>query len=214
MSTPSYDQEFWEQLWERTLRERGDMVNQKPPSPLLTETAASLTPGRALDAGCGHGAESLWLAGHGWSVTGVDFSISALEHAAKTAAALDPEIAARTTWVEGDLGTWNPEPAAFDLVVCLYVHIAGEPEEFVRRMASGVAPGGTLLMVGHQAIDPETGEETRAAGQLQVSVAHATAALTDGWDLEIAEERHRTDAISGVDAVIRARRSGSASTLP
>jgi hypothetical protein len=37
-------------------------------------------------------------------------------------------------------------------------------------MGDGVAPGGTLLLVGHRPIDPATGAATPAAGQLQVSV--------------------------------------------
>ncbi len=91
-------------------------------------------------------------------------------------------------------------------MVCLYVHVAGSVEEMVRRMAAGVAPGGTLFLVGHRPIDPATGAETAAAGQVQVSVEEAVAALA-GWELVVAEDRPRAVAGSGVDAVIRARRS-------
>jgi SAM-dependent methyltransferase len=204
----SYDRGHWEALWERTLREHGDRVARKAPSAYLTELAAGLGPGSALDAGCGHGAEALWLAGHGWDVTAVDFSPSALAHGRATAEALGPEIAARVAWVEGDLGVWTPPHGQFDLVVCLYVHIAGSVEEMVRRMAGGVAPGGTLLMVGHRPIDPATGKPTPAAGQVQISVEAAVAALApDGWELVVAEERPRSVAGSGVDAVIVARRA-------
>jgi len=110
------------------------------------------------------------------------------------------------TWVEADLGTWTPPGEAFDLVLCVYVHVAGSLEEFVRRMAAGVAPGGTLFLVGHPAVDPVTGEATAAAGQTQVDLEPARAAL-DGerWELPVAEHRSRP-AGSGVDAVIRARR--------
>jgi hypothetical protein len=77
----------------------------------------------------------------------------------------------------------------------------------VRRMASGVAVGGTLLMVGHRPVDPTTGAATRAAGQVQVSVESAVAALDRRcWKLVVAEERPRPIAGTGVDAVIRARR--------
>jgi hypothetical protein len=92
-------------------------------------------------------------------------------------------------------------------VVCLYVHVAGSVEEMVRRMASGVAAGGTLLMVGHRPIDPATGAATAAAGQVQVSVDSAVAALDpQRWELVVAEERSRPVAGTGVDAVIRAQR--------
>jgi hypothetical protein len=93
------------------------------------------------------------------------------------------------------------------LVACLYVHVAGSVEEMVRRMGAGVAPGGTLLLVGHRPLDPATGAATRAAGQVQVSVEVAIAALDDQeWVVDVAEERPRAAAGTGVDAVIRARR--------
>jgi hypothetical protein len=93
------------------------------------------------------------------------------------------------------------------LVVCLYVHIAGSVEEMLLRMAQGVAPGGTLFMVGHRPIDPASGNATAAANQTQVSVEAAAATLDAAeWELVVAEERPRAVAGSGVDAVIRARR--------
>lgn len=168
-----------------------------------------MTPGRALDAGCGHGAESLWLAAHGWQVTAVDFSTTALDHAQSTAKALGQVVADRIEFLHADLGSWVPEAGAFGLVVSLYVHVAGSVEEMVRRLAGGVAPGGTLLLVGHQPVDPATGAPTRAAGQRQVSLEAARAALDAGeWTLSVAEERTRSGG-SGVDAVICARRSAA-----
>jgi 2-polyprenyl-3-methyl-5-hydroxy-6-metoxy-1,4-benzoquinol methylase len=207
VTTPTYDRNFWEQLWAKTLREHADKVGLRPPNAHLTAELATLPAGRALDAGCGHGAETLWLAAHGWRVTALDFSASVLAHVRATAESMAPEIAARIDTVEGDLGTWAPAPEAYDLVVCLYVHIAGSVEAMVQRMASGVAPGGTLFMVGHRPVDPATGAPTAAASQVQVSVEAAVAALdADRWELVVAEERLRVQAGTGVDAVIRARR--------
>ena len=117
------------------------------------------------------------------------------------------DVAERIVWAEGDLATWSAEPGSYDLVVCLYVHVAGSVDEMVRRMASGVARGGTLFMVGHRPVDPATGAATAAAGQVQVSAAAAIAALEPrAWEMVVAEERPRAAAGSGVDAVIRARR--------
>jgi hypothetical protein len=77
----------------------------------------------------------------------------------------------------------------------------------VQRMASGVAPGGTLFLVGHRPIDPATGKPTAAASQVQVSVEEAVSALAaPTWELVVAEELPRAVAGTGVDAVIRARR--------
>ena len=81
MTKPTYDQSFWEQLWSKTLREHADKVAQRPPNAHLVGEVVNLHPGRALDAGCGHGADTLWLAAHGWQVTAVDFSASALARA-------------------------------------------------------------------------------------------------------------------------------------
>jgi SAM-dependent methyltransferase len=204
---PNFDQDFWEQLWSRTLTERAHDIARRPPNSYLTAEVAGLPPGRALDAGCGHGSEALWLAGHGWQVTAVDFSAAALTYARATAESAGEQIAGRIDWVEADLSTWAPQPGHYDLVVCLYVHVAGVVQEMVRRMGAGVAPRGSLLMVGHLPVDPATGAATPAAGQVQVSVKSAVAALeSDQWELVVAENRQRAAAGSGVDAVIRARR--------
>jgi SAM-dependent methyltransferase len=202
-----FDREFWDGRWSDVLRAHADQVAQRPPNAYLTAVAADLAPGRALDAGCGNGGEALWLAGRGWRVTAVDFSVTAIAHGQSTAARLGPDIAERMAWVEGDLATWAPEAGVYDLLTSLYVHVPGSVEEMVARLATGVAPGGTLLLVGHLPIDPVTGAETPAAGQLQVTVEAAVAVLdAQAWELPIAEERPRAAAGSGFDAVICARR--------
>jgi SAM-dependent methyltransferase len=202
-----YDRDFWEQVWSRTLRERADDVARRPPNAHLITEAGGLRPGLALDAGCGHGSDTLWLAAHGWQVTAVDFSTAALAHARSTAEAAGEDVAERVDWVEADLARWKPQPGHYDLVACLYVHVAGSVEEMVRRMGAAVSPGGTLLLVGHRPVDPQTGAPTPAAGQVQVSVETAIPALDHHrWEVDVAEDRPRAAAGSGVDAVIRARR--------
>lgn len=206
MPAPKLDVEFWENLWAKTLREHPEKVARRAPSARLVDTVAPLTPGHALDAGCGHGAEALWLALAGWRVTAVDFSASALAHGRAMAAALGPGFASNIEWIRGDLSTWEVPPREFDLVVSLYVHAPSGVDDLVRRLAQGVARGGTLLLVGHRPVDPATGAATAAAGQCQVSVEQAVGALDPTrWAIESTEER-RPVVGSGVDAVIRARR--------
>lgn len=187
------DSAAWEKRWQGALESHGNAVAQKPSNAYLVEVAEPLAAGTALDAGCGHGAETLWLASRGWRVTAVDFATTALDFGRGLAEALGGGTADRVDWVQADLGPWTP-PTTYDLVVCIYVHIAGDVAEFVQRMANAVAPGGSLLMVGHQNID-----------QVQVSVTDAVKALDlRGWEFPIAEERDR--AAGGVDAVVHARR--------
>ena len=204
---PTFDRDFWERRWSEVLEQHGERLAQRPPSAHLTGVAADLSPGRALDAGCGHGSEALWLAARGWRVTAVDFSASALDHGRATAAQLGNDIAERVEWIEGDLGVWTPPSDAFDLITSLYVHVAGSVQEMVRRLAAGVAPGGTLLLVGHLPVDPATGAPSPAAGQVQVTVQQATAALDpEHWEVLVAEDQPRAAAGTGSDAVVRARR--------
>jgi len=151
----------------------------------------------------------VWLAAPGWQVTAVDFSATALDFGRSTAHAAGTGVAERIEWVQGDLGTWTPPPGRYDLVGCPYVHVAGSVVEMVRRLGTGVAPGGTLLLVGHRPIDRATGAPIPAAGQVQVSVDEAVEALDPReWDIAVAQERPRAAVGTGVDAVVRAIRLG------
>src|SRR5450759_913706 len=82
------DRGFWDERWSEVLREHAARVAQRPPNAYRTATGGSLAPGRALDAGCGHGSEALCLAALGWQVTAVDFSATVLAHGWSTAATL------------------------------------------------------------------------------------------------------------------------------
>lgn len=135
--THDFDKAYWERQWQGDAAMAGN-----PPNPYLAREAGDLVPGTALDAGCGAGAEALWLAARGWQVTAVDISSEALAHAAER----DP--GERVRWVEADLGVWEPG-AAFDLVTTHYAHPAMPQLDFYDRVAGWVAPGGTLLLVGH-----------------------------------------------------------------
>ena len=148
---------------------------------MVTAEIGDLRTGRALDRGLRprvRHALARWarMAGHRGRLRH-----PALAYARSTAEGMGPDVVERIDWVEADLATWTPPRDEYDLVVCLYVHVAGSVEEMVRRMATGVARGGTLFLVGHRPIDPATGAATAAAGQVQVSVEAALAALDGQW---------------------------------
>ena len=135
--------------WDRRWRERGFHCEDDP-SELLESELADLEPGRALDLGCGAGRASIWLADRGWRVTGVDFSTAALDLARAADADVD--------WVLADLNGYEPEPGVFDLVLVLYVHVpAAERQTLLARAPSALAPGGTLLVAGHDLANLGTG---------------------------------------------------------
>ncbi|WP_457206500.1 class I SAM-dependent methyltransferase [Nocardioides sp. P5_C9_2] len=142
--THDFDADYWESHWREVGAEDG-----RPPvpaNPYVASGTAGLVPGTALDAGCGEGAEAIWLAEHGWQVTAADISQQALTRAADRVADASPGV--RVTWVRADLDTWEP-PQQYDLVTTHYAHPAMPQLAFYERLATWVAPGGTLLVVGH-----------------------------------------------------------------
>lgn len=133
-------------LWDEMYRSRPRVWSGRPNPQMVVETAG-LTPGTALDLGCGEGADALWLAGRGWTVTAVDVSAVALERAAAHAA--ESEAGHRITWLLQDLETWKPVEQ-FDLVSAQFLHSTEMPWQRSHRIAAGaVRTGGTLLIVGH-----------------------------------------------------------------
>lgn len=139
-----FDRGYWESHWEQASGR-----TPAPAHPYLERELAGLAPGTALDAGCGEGAEALWLAAHGWRVTAVDVSAEVLARASARGAQGGAD---GIDWVRADLTTWAP-PVEHDLVTTHYAHPAMPQLGFYARVAEWVAPGGTLLVVGHRAGD-------------------------------------------------------------
>ncbi len=136
-----------ERYWEEFYRGRRDAWSGKPNS-LFVEEVSDLTPGTALDLGCGSGGDAIWLASQGWQVTAVDVSATALAFAADHAAAAG--VTEAIEWERHDLAVSFPS-GRFDLVSACYLHSPVEMprERILRSAAAAVAPGGTLLVVGH-----------------------------------------------------------------
>jgi SAM-dependent methyltransferase len=137
------DRETYDELY----RSAPALWSGRPNRQLVVE-ASELPPGRALDAGSGEGGDAQWLAERGWQVTAVDFSTVALERATALAAARG--LGERIEWLHADLGMWTPPAGSFDLVTAHYLHASWDDRGgMFRRLAGAVAPGGTLLVVGH-----------------------------------------------------------------
>ena len=118
------------------------------PNPQLVAEVSGLTPGTALDVGCGEGGDVIWLAQQGWRVTGADFSANGLARAARHAD--EAGVADRTDWWQVDARTFAADGRSYDLVTTHFLHPPdGGMVEVTRRLAEAVAPGGHLLVVGH-----------------------------------------------------------------
>jgi SAM-dependent methyltransferase len=147
--TTATDTTSAEQYWEARYRDEGRVWSGRA-NPLLVREVAQLRPGTALDLGCGEGGDAIWLAAHGWQVTAVDVSATALRRGADHAR--EAGVGAGIRWERHDLSRSFPE-GSFDLVSAQFLHspvaAGGEREEILRRAAAAVAPGGTLLVVGH-----------------------------------------------------------------
>jgi SAM-dependent methyltransferase len=136
-----------QQYWDDKYRTQEQLWSGAPNGLLVTE-AADLPPGQALDLGCGEGGDALWLAGRGWLVTAIDISRIALERAA--AAADD----AKVSWTHADLTVSAPPAGAFDLVSALYFSLPRTADHrALHSLLAAVAPGGTLLVGGHDLRD-------------------------------------------------------------
>ncbi|HSL16795.1 MAG TPA: class I SAM-dependent methyltransferase [Methylomirabilota bacterium] len=191
--------------WNRRYREKG-LVWSAEPNRFLVEEVADLAPGRALDLGAGEGRNAIWLAERGWRVTAVDFSEVALEKARRIAA--EREVGIET--VRADLTGYRPEPAAFDLVLLLYLHLPPpEMAGVVDGAARAVASGGTFLLIGHDRTNLERGHGGPRSPEVLYD-AQEIAGLLTGFEIERAGTRRRPveteqGTVSAIDCLLRAR---------
>ena len=200
--THAFDKNYWEHHWDdRT-------SHTVAANPYLAEETAALTPGNALDAGCGAGAEAIWLAEQGWRVTGADISGSALATAAQQAEAVGVDV----DWIEADLTSWTPA-REWDLVVTHYAHPSIPQLDFYRHIAQWVAPGGSLLIVGHMHDGAHHhSRDGMPPHEATVTTKDITALFDASWRIDTAAERSRTVVGTGVhsktlrDAVVRVTR--------
>ena len=184
-----------------------ELVWTGEPNRFLASESEDLPAGRALDVACGEGRNAVWLAQRGWQVTGVDFSQVGLDKGAQLAAQRGVEV----QWVCADVTEYVPPQQAFDLVAILYLHIAPEPmHRVLERAAAAVAPGGTLLVVGHDPTNIEEGYGGPQNPAILMSPAEIAAALP-GLYVERAERVLRPvpaagDDVFAIDALVRASR--------
>ncbi|MFF3311615.1 class I SAM-dependent methyltransferase [Streptomyces sp. NPDC002952] len=194
--------------WDTRYAEREQLWSGRPNGALEAEVAG-LTPGRALDVGCGEGADAVWLAREGWEVTAIEVSGVALERAARHAR--DAGVTVR--WVHAALTEAALAPGSFDLVSAQYPALLRTPDAAAERaLLAAVAPSGVLLVVHHAGMETRQVDDGDFDPADYVWPSMISALLDDDWEIEADEQRPRVAPDGGAgahhtdDVVLRARR--------
>jgi hypothetical protein len=154
----------------------------------------------------------VWLAELGWQVTAADFAAAAL--ARTEAAARERGVDDRVRTRRLDVRTFDAAGEQWDLVTSQFVHLPdGGMVDVTRRLAAAVAPGGTLLVVGHHPADLSTGVRHGHASFMFTPDQLRPALDETAWTIEACEVRPRSqphpetgEPIEIQDSVLRARR--------
>ncbi len=196
--------------WEE--RYAGERTWSGDPNPQLVTEADRLTAGTALDIGCGEGGDATWLAEHGWAVTATDIAQGALDHTLATAT--ERGVQDRITLERSDIRSWSAGGRTWDLVSSQYMHLLDDGMvPLVRELAAAVAPGGTLLVVGHHPFDLDTGLRWGGLGRAMFEADELLPALdASEWADVRTERRDRAtrglegETVTVHDTVLVARR--------
>lgn len=171
---------------------------------------AQLAPGSALDLAAGEGRNAVWLAEQGWRVRAVDFSDVAIEKGKQLAAARN--VTDRIDFEVEDLRGYEPETRRYDLVVLLYLQLP-QPQlvPILQRAARAVAPGGTLLVVGHDSANLTRGHGGPRHPDVLYTADQVVAALDGALEIEKAGAVDRPVETGdgpkvAIDCLVRAKR--------
>ncbi len=181
----------------------------------LAEGDPSGPPGTALELACGSGTNAVWLAGRGWNVTAVDWSPIGLENGRAKAA----ETGVSIEWLERDLFSWLPPARAFDLVVIVYLHLPPQERSPVySHAAAAVAPGGRLVIIGHDRLQALEGVPGPDPDRLFTAGEIAAPLVAADPELRVEQERVVRRVAppehGPIDALLTLRRQGPAEELP
>jgi SAM-dependent methyltransferase len=181
------------EAWEFRYQEQSQRWSGHANATLVDLVGGIPANGRALDLGCGEGADAIWLARQGWHVTGVDISPTAVARA--QGAAVEAGIASDQVRFEAhDLSAWEPD-GPYDLVTASFFHSREDlpRTDILRRAAGQVAPGGHLAIVSHAA-PPPWSDHAEHDQELLLDADGEVAALGlgDDWEVVVSEHRQRT----------------------
>ncbi len=193
---PSPESESNETIYDQMVEryQAGDLPwDSELPPPKVTDLADSMSPGRALDLGCGYGRASIFLASRGWTVDAIDFVSQAIAEAKTRArkAGVKDRIGFYLASV-ADLGFLNQQ---YDLALdvgCLHVLTGSERQNYYRGLLRLLANGAHFLLFTRLQQDGAENQEEPpglterdvralfAEGFVLDRVAHGETQLPDG----------------------------------
>jgi SAM-dependent methyltransferase len=108
------------------------------PSQFLVDNIGLLPKGRALDIAMGNGRNSVYLAGMGFEVEGIDISNESVSSALESARKSRVNITAKVADLEGD---FYIEKGAYDVIICFnYLH-----RPLITWIRDGLRTGGMVV---------------------------------------------------------------------
>ena len=197
------DPDYWDEVWGE---DAGDSPHGGGTNLLLT-FLDGLSPGLALDVGCGDGRNAILLAEQGWRVTAVDFSPRALESGRRRAT----EANVAVEFVLADVAGYVPQ-GPYDLITSFYIQLPPEVRAaMLSNLCDALAPGGKLLFVSHDRSTPLPGWSE--ADNLTLTSVETVVSELHGVEIEIAsvlgdsemagnDVNHHDDHIQGLNSTV------------
>jgi SAM-dependent methyltransferase len=178
------------------------------PNRWVAQELAEVTPGRAVDLACGEGRNAIWLATRGWRVVAVDFSPVAVQKGRAAAERFGVEV----DWRVADVRAFEPDTPADLALICYLQAPEADRRNVLRRAAASLAPGGTLLVVGHDSRNlsdgtggPQDPRVLYTAADLAADIAGTGLVVEQALEVQRPVEGAPRPAL---DALLRARRGG------
>ncbi len=155
-----------------------------------------LRPGRALDLGCGHGRNAVFLARRGFAVVGIDHSQTALDWAAERATEAGVEVA----WHCRSVFDIELEPGSFDLMYdsgCFHHLPPHRRRSYVEQLSAALRPGGLLALTcfrpegGSGFTDIEVYERRSLGGGLGYTEAQLRAIWSKRFEVRVLRQMRK-----------------------
>jgi len=145
-----------------------------------------LGPGRLLDIGCGSGTDAIWLASHGFEVTGIDLVEAPLTKARKKDAAASGGCRFLKTIFPGEEIPGSPFALAYDRGCFHSQGNDAAKKNFAGALAENLVDRGLWLSLVGSCDDPDPTEP----GPPRLTAVETTTAVEPFFEVELMRKSH------------------------